>query len=268
MKKNFSIVVPTQKHYLNNLECKVMNRIINLYSNKYDLYLIIPDDSPLHYENYGFQNIYLNKKNFLNIHSYNRLLLNYNFYKLFDNYDYILIHQLDAIILKDQLEHWCSKKYSYIGGPSYHKSLFKKKPITPKFFCNGGLSLRNINDFLKVLESKKIFFNKCDKYILREFFKTSYFIKYIKLFYNYYKFYNSFDVENFMNNFFLNEDVFWTIFAKLFYANFNLPLNVMDCANFSLSEGYQFYREKFNIQPFGIHGYKKENSDFFDALLI
>ena len=64
MKKNFSIIVPTEKHYLNDLECKVMDRIINLYSNKYDLYLVIPDDSPLHYENYGFQNIYLNKKIF------------------------------------------------------------------------------------------------------------------------------------------------------------------------------------------------------------
>ena len=59
----------------------------------------------------------------------------------------------------------------------------------------------------------------------------------------------------FIKNFFLNEDVFYTYFAKLFHKNFKLPKNSKECAYFALSEGIEFYFEKYNKIPFGIHGY-------------
>ena len=162
MLKKISIVVPTHDKIINSLENKILQRISKLYSKKYDLYLALPKKSKLNFDSLGFKNIYFDDKNFLNVHSFNKFCLSKNFYEKFLDYKYILFHQLDSIIFEDKLNFWLNKKYSYIGGPSYHKSLFKKKPIRAKFFCNGGLSLRNVSDCIAVIESKKIFINKCD----------------------------------------------------------------------------------------------------------
>lgn len=54
---------------------------------------------------------------FSDTRGYNRLMLSAEFYEQFLSYDYILIHQLDAFVFKDELSHWCKKGYDYIGAP-------------------------------------------------------------------------------------------------------------------------------------------------------
>ena len=262
-----AIVVPTQKSYLSYLEKEVIDRISQLYSKRFNLFLVVPEDSKINYQAKGFKNIYLDPTFFYtNIQGYNSLMVDVNFYKIFENFKFMLIHHLDAIILKDEIELWISKNYSYIGGPSIGKSLIYKKPKSIKYFCNGGLSLRKNSDFIKVLNSKKIYFNNFDIKTIKALAKLKHIKKYINLITKNYYSINNFDVQNFTKEYFLNEDFFWTFFAKIFIRNFILPKEILECANFSLDNGYKFYLKKLKKNPFGIHGYTENNAIYLKKL--
>jgi hypothetical protein len=43
--------------------------------------------------------------------------LNPHFYERFSAYEFILLTQADAIIIKDELDYWCTQEYDYIGAP-------------------------------------------------------------------------------------------------------------------------------------------------------
>lgn len=137
---------------------------------------------------------------FESVQTYNRLMLSTEFYSRFLSYEYILIYQLDAFVFRDELNHWCTKGYDYIGAPwrierdfsSYFDRLFfeVKKQIALWFDLrdtkrqnqplevilkmsvgNGGFSLRRVQKMLdmvknnrpkieKYLEGKGSFFNE------------------------------------------------------------------------------------------------------------
>lgn len=48
---------------------------------------------------------------------YNRLMLSTTLYERFLDSKYILIHQTDVYVFKDELEQWCQRGYDYIGAP-------------------------------------------------------------------------------------------------------------------------------------------------------
>jgi hypothetical protein len=54
---------------------------------------------------------------FAGIAGYNRMLLSDDFYARFAGFEYILIHQLDAFVFRDELLDWCARGYDYIGAP-------------------------------------------------------------------------------------------------------------------------------------------------------
>jgi hypothetical protein len=55
---------------------------------------------------------------FQSIAGYNQLMLSPEFYKHFFTVQYILIHQLDAYVFRDELTYWCHRNYDYIGAPN------------------------------------------------------------------------------------------------------------------------------------------------------
>ena len=83
----------------------------------------------------------------------NRLMLSREFYGTFSHYSYILIYQLDALVLSDQLVQWCETGLDYVGAP------WLKCEVTPwvnePAVGNGGFSLRKVPSFLEVLSSNK-----------------------------------------------------------------------------------------------------------------
>lgn len=54
---------------------------------------------------------------FASIHGYNQLLLNAAFYELYAQYEFSLILQTDAVVLRDELSQWMSLPYDYVGAP-------------------------------------------------------------------------------------------------------------------------------------------------------
>ena len=148
-----AILIPTHKTEFDDYETQSISRVIKLYQKKFDMYFICPEKIKNKLFKYNinveaFPDIF-----FANHSQYNKLCMGKNFYNRFKKYDYILISQTDSIVLDDKLLYWCKHNLSYIGGPTYHKKLISKKPKSPKFFCNGGFSLRKVEDFINLFDS-------------------------------------------------------------------------------------------------------------------
>ena len=91
--------------------------------------------------------------------TYSQLCIKYDFYNVFDEYEYMLIYQLDCYIFTDEIKQWCNKGYDYIGGPIIStdcgwdtvKESQKGKQWTP-YVGNGGFSLRKISVFKEITD--------------------------------------------------------------------------------------------------------------------
>lgn len=90
-------------------------------------------------------------KYFENVAGYNRLLMSEEFYEAFARFQYILIHQLDAFIFRDDLPQWCARGYDYIGAPYVTQrhlrasSTGNHRLALRKVLMNGGFSLRKVS---------------------------------------------------------------------------------------------------------------------------
>lgn len=89
--------------------------------------------------------------------TYSRLLLSPGFYEAFSAYEFILIHQLDAFVFRDELADWCERGYDYVGAPWIDldwitDSRSRWPPETrDNLVGNGGFSLRRVAQALKLL---------------------------------------------------------------------------------------------------------------------
>lgn len=89
---------------------------------------------------------------------YSQLCLNYLFYNEFINYKYMLICQPDAYVFKNNILDWCNKGYDYVGAlilfDDNMNPIFGDENINIHGYknvaFNGGLSLRNIQNFYNV----------------------------------------------------------------------------------------------------------------------
>jgi hypothetical protein len=110
-------------------------------------------------------------KSLSSIEAYNKLMLSPWFYKLFLDWKYILIHQLDArIVNPSQLSSLLSLDYSYAGAPFVLPS--RLCSFRYRFYGgNGGLSLRKVSHILQLLNRSDFYlkpvrgFRDCFSYL-------------------------------------------------------------------------------------------------------
>lgn len=182
------------------------------------------------------------------IQGYNNLMLSNDFYKTFEKYEYILIHQPDVYVFKNELEYWCSRKYDYVGAPWIRKkdnSLKKsfiavRKLIQPSYgrrhnkVGNGGFSLRKVDRFIQVLES------------VPENIISNYQNKKHKAY---------------------NEDVFWSIEAERVHPQFRVA-PIKEAINFGIEFqpeiGYEMNSKQL---PFGCHAPEIHGPQFWKKFI-
>ena len=92
------------------------------------------------------------------IQRYNAMMLSTDFYRLFDDYEYILICHLDSWVFRDELEYWINLGYDYVGPPLF----LLKEPARNSLESlvapqggNGGFCLRKIDSTVKLLSNKR-----------------------------------------------------------------------------------------------------------------
>lgn len=153
------IVIPIYKQDPDVIEILSFNRLCKIIKDKYDVCIIKPKSLDIfNYDAYLPKNYKIKEfddKYFESTDSYSHLMVNYDFYNSFANYEYILIYQGDCYLFKDEITDWCNKGYDYIGAP-----IIAKNPDwslasngIPQV-GNGGLSLRKIKTFLDLTNPK------------------------------------------------------------------------------------------------------------------
>lgn len=120
-------------------------------------------------------------EHFVSVDSYNEMMLTADFYRQFQQYDFMLIYQLDAFVFRDELDEWVARDYDYIGAPwlpsdswwqrTVGEMVIRLRKILPsthdyskgrmrhaaKYFevGNGGFSLRKVSTMLRVLTENR-----------------------------------------------------------------------------------------------------------------
>ncbi len=195
---------------------------------------------------------------FQSVQTYNRLMLLPAFYQAFAHHEYLLIHQLDAFVFRDDLDYWCRRGYDYVGAPwlrdqdfsgSWAETWFNAKKtvarwlnlrqadgIRPKQIItlnavgNGGLSLRHVANALGALRR---FGGRAVAYetgAMHEF----------------------------------NEDVFWGVEVNRYWPHLRVP-DFRTALHFAV----EFYPERavnhYNKGqlPFGCHAWDIHGTDFW-----
>ena len=180
-------------------------------------------------------------KYFKGIAGYNKLMLSESFYGRFDNYEYILIAQPDAVIWREEnmLRYFMDKDFDYYGAPWIpERRIWEWTWVTDnngkRIECakkkdhgivmgNGGFSLRKIKPCIKLIHEHR-------------WRKIYWFIK-------------------------RNEDIFFGLLGREGNnrCNFKLADNATG-KQFALEYDLKDYVEKGEI-PFGVHGWNK----YFDT---
>lgn len=266
------IVVPLYKNELSNYEEIAIKRLIFVFKDLYPVFLAIPKslvitNTVLKNNNFLFKRF--DDSYFVSISSYNKLMLSINFYKQFDDFDYMLIYQTDCYVFKNDLEYWVNKKYDYIGAPWFWESFFENKKLIKKIFQvgNGGFSLRKIATHLSILESdKKIKFSLKTFLVIKRFKHLNFF----KAVWDYFQYrltdlftLKSKTALSFIEDTDVVEDVFWSIVSKKYNANFYVP-TVEEAANFCFEKNPEilFGMNKKEL-PFACHAWQRYGLDFY-----
>jgi len=259
-----AVLVPLYKESLLKSEEFSFRNTLALLS-KHDIYVVCPDglreyvSSLRKYFSCEFKSRFFPDQFFGSIAGYNKLLKSKLFYKSFDDYDYLLIVQTDALVFSDRLLEWCGRDYSYVGAP-WFKGF--DRPVNPLSFLgvgNGGFSLRKVSDFLRVLSYPRHIpnvmladaINETEKYSVAKFIKHHLIFSY------------SFQPLQPQTN----EDYFWGALVPQRCEFFSVP-EPEDALSFAFEVAPEYLYELNNRElPFGCHAWEKYNLKFWrDAL--
>ncbi|NQX38473.1 hypothetical protein SAMN05421820_101495 [Pedobacter steynii] len=173
MKQQVAVVIPIYKTNLSYDDRFSLNQCFDILA-KHPIIAIKPKSLDINLVDSRFTHVIsFDDHFFLNVHGYNQLMLSSQFYSKFNEYEFMLIYQLDALVFFDELKYWCEKGYDYIGAPwlySFEQMNFWQKYILlaraylfrrynkqtnghPDYrqlinvVGNGGLSLRKVEKF-------------------------------------------------------------------------------------------------------------------------
>lgn len=244
--KDLCIVIPIYKEHIDTYDKLSLSQLIKVTKFKYDIIFVRPNkefnmkeyyDVLPGWETHVFEHPY-DARYFNSTETYSELLRSNMFYlTYYKQYKYILIYQLDCILLKDDIEQWMSYGYDYIGAPIVGTgSGWRAIP----FVGNGGFSLRKVDTFVKLSSKEWLYENKND--IDKAINRNNDYIKY--------------------------EDLYWAELISDIYASFKKP-------NFKIASMFAWDRNPDVLYmmnngklPTGIHAYTKFENFYKEIGLI
>jgi hypothetical protein len=198
------------------------------------------------------------------------LLLSTGFYEAFRDYEFILVHHLDALVFADRLAEWCAAGYDYVGAPWIPCA--DTPHITAEKVGNGGLSLRRVESFLRVLRSPRYFLEPEEYWrqyaartpnpLVRAVNQPRRLLKRLSRF-NDVRWHVGWALDGDVH-----EDRFWAEYATHYDPTFRIaPVEV--AMRFSVEAQPRVCFERIGRQiPFGAHRWARYDRSFFEPLLI
>jgi hypothetical protein len=207
---------------------------------------------------------------FAGIVGYNRLLKSSGFYDRFTQHDYILIAQLDCLILSNKLEEWMAHEWDYLGAP-WFKRFSEDHAVGLWRVGNGGLSLRKVSSALKILKQEVAagsIYPRWGHYAWKppmESMEPGLYEKVSGLHrINPFARYHS--VEEELGHFLYNEDVFWGIEAPKFDPMFRIP-SAEEALSFAFEVSPRWsYEHHGRKLPFGCHAWGRYDRAFWEEM--
>jgi len=142
--KKCCIAFITHKSHLNDYEKKSFEKCMSIFEGKRDIKLIIPKKiSTEFYENYkkNFEIVKVKNEWLDSLDSYNQMSCDKEFWKMFSEYEYVLIYQTDCWVFEDNLDYFIEFGYDWYGAPW---------PFWGNNVGNSGLCLRNVNKMIEI----------------------------------------------------------------------------------------------------------------------
>lgn len=262
-KKDICIVIPIYKETLNIFEMQSIEQCVKVLSD-YSIHFVCPKGLNVDFYKEKFSRIenftYFDKHYFEDLKGYNRLMLNVHFYRAFEKYKYMLIHQTDCYVFKDELVDWANKGFDYIGGIWFEG--FVGNPYLGSRLWqagNGGLSLRKTGSVIRLLKSKKPIKNLqqliIEKKKLYNHGKINFLKELFLLPLNILGYQNNYNYNSKKHN--ENEDVFFVESCSK-YIGLKMP-NIDDALTFSWDRCPAFLYEKIGHFPFACHAWFRED---------
>lgn len=146
-----AIVVPIYKpiEALSKFEHKSIERTVSIFGKKYEIILVCGKSfncSAYDIEfGHDFSYCKLSDDFFQSQKSYSDLCESFQFYEVFEPYEYILICQTDAWVFEDRLDYFIDLGYDYIGSIHMLRANGNGGKVG-----NGGFSLRKVSKFVDV----------------------------------------------------------------------------------------------------------------------
>ncbi len=264
IKKKVAIVVPMSNRAELTPDEEISYQHLVHFLNRYDKYMVIPQSLSVNFPDFDIERF--DDGFFGSAAAYTRLMLSKQFYERFQEYEYILIYHLDALVFSDHLEQWCEMDLDYIG-PPWLESEDTPWVKTPGV-GNGGFSLRKVASFLKVLNSRRYAIHP-NEYWEKYCASRPKFLQYVNLprkYLKYLRMFNNIDRE--IAQFKNNEDLFWARRADHYYPEFKIAdVNTALRFAFEAEPSRSFERNHYKL-PFGCHAWPKYDRAFWKPYLL
>jgi hypothetical protein len=242
-------------------------RHVRHYLGSHDTFALIPEDHPAIYP--GFRPKRFPRRFFGSPRAHGRLLLSERFYRAFLDYEFILVHHLDALVFRDDLLTWCGAGYDYIGAP------WLISPDTPHIteskVGNGGFSLRRVRAFLNVIRSRRHFVDP-DEYWRAYCARTGRFAQLVNRPRKFLKRYGIFNDVGWHIRWALHGDVhedrFWAEHAAHYDPAFRIA-PVATALRFAFeAEPRRSFERIGRRLPFGCHRWQRFDRAFYEPFLL
>jgi hypothetical protein len=205
------------------------------------------------------------------IKGYNRLLKSRGFYERFTHSDYILIAQLDCLIFSSNLNEWMDREWDYLAAP-WFKGFSEEYTSGLWRVGNGGLSLRRVASYLRVLSQQVVsgsIYPRWGHYAWKppfEFMEPGLYQK-VSALLGINPFAQQHSVEDELRKFPYNEDVFWAIEAPKFDSSFQVaPAEAALSFAFEASPRWSLEQTKGKL-PFGCHAWTRYDCHFWEEVI-
>ncbi|MDB5150050.1 MAG: hypothetical protein JWQ57_4070 [Mucilaginibacter sp.] len=264
--KSVAVTIPIYKETPDQLELVSINQCFKIL-NKYPIILVVPESLNINF----YENLFNNKfsierfdnKYFDDLKAYNRLMLTSKFYKRFKQFKYILIHQPDAYVFRDELQYWCDAGYDYIGAPWFSDWNLSGPDSAFLGIGNGGFSLRNVKSHLRVLTGFS--YIRPAATVIKKFIGQKIISASIK------KMLLDLTIKNntysAFNDYSDNEDIFWGMVVTGKFKYFKVP-SMKTASQFSMEVNAEMLYHMNNDQlPFGCHAWEKYETNFWNKFI-
>lgn len=261
---NPAIVIPVHNHEL-TLEETISLKQCQKILGAFPIFLLHPigmntDAYQLIFPK--LQHLEISPKLMSSISAYNKLMISPLIFDALKQHSHLLIHEPDAIVLKNDLIYWCKKDYDYIGAPWFLSEDASDQRL--KETGNFGLSLLKVDTANKIFRDNPRWYTSA--MILRDLLRS------IRGRGNFQRVLAAvggagkvFSASTLYND---HCDIFWSYLIPKIYSRFR-KAPPESAIYFSWEKNPE---KCFKIcggeMPFGIHAWKKHNYVFLHPLLM